>query len=56
MNERDDLELTVLAETGDIETAEAIGIALNAVQDAICWATGLDPELFKQFQIPEIYP
>jgi hypothetical protein len=50
MNIRDDLELTVLTETGDIQTAEAVGIAIDATFDAVCWMIGLDPEPFKQLE------
>jgi hypothetical protein len=48
MNIRDDLELTVLAEFGDLEFAEQVGIAIDTMFDAVCLIIGLDSELFKQ--------
>jgi hypothetical protein len=43
MNLRDDIELSVLAETGDAHYAECVGAAFQYTQDAMCWAMGIDP-------------
>lgn len=41
---RDDIELSVLAETGDLHTAEAVGFALDYTWRALCDITGVPYE------------
>ena len=53
MSIRDDIELMLLAETGDSLTAEAAGIAVDLAFDSLLQVIGLDPETFRE-QVREI--
>lgn len=44
MRIRDDLELSVLAESGDLASAEAVGFAWQTIYEAICAITGIPAE------------
>ena len=43
MNLRDDIELTILADTGDVFIAEACGFAAQTAFEYMCWCLGIDP-------------
>lgn len=47
MNLRDDVELLILAEFGDLTAAEAAGIAFQRVIDTLCELIGIDPAIFN---------
>lgn len=44
MNMRDDIELSVLAETGDVQLAEAVGVAFATAWEMLCAITGVPVE------------
>jgi hypothetical protein len=44
LNLRDDIELSVLAETGDVHAAEAVGIALDVTWRMLCDVCGVPYE------------
>lgn len=48
MNMRDDIELSVLAETGDVALAERVGFALDYAFDALCVVTGVPVNPFRE--------
>lgn len=48
MNLRDDIELTMLAETGDADIAEASGLAVQTAVEQLCWCIGIDPALIME--------
>ena len=48
MNMRDDIELSVLAETGDLALAERVGFALDYTQEMLCQVLGIPLNLFRE--------
>lgn len=44
MNMRDDIELSVLAETGDVQLAEAVGFAVATSWEMLCAIIGVPVE------------
>lgn len=48
MNMRDDIELSVLAETGDLVMAERIGFALDYTQEMLCQVLGIPFDFFRE--------